>query len=305
MIKENYYGKNFKKKKLNIIAAGYRYRYGNAIRALSNLIFICEKIRCNKILIQNNIWNIKNPIKIEEYNITIEPTNSLDCFNDLNVICFNDNLSFYFPRIIKKIYHNLSFDLDRRYKIREAIINGTPEYRTDPNDLYIHIRSEDIFKNMIVPVYYQPPLCYYLKIINSFNFNNIYIISNGKENPCINKLLEMYPKIEYIQGNVIHDSTLLFNAYNIVSSKSSFIESIIFFSKKLKRLFSFKYKIGNKNSNYIEYNLNASNEYKKIMIPWRNSSTQYQFYINDKCENTEFSIFYWNKRNESFNNSNS
>ena len=96
LIKQNYVGKKFSKKALKIIACQKKLNYGNTIRALNNLIFICEKINCNKILVEDNIWNIKNPIVYEKYNIVIEHVDSINCMNDDNIICLNRNLSFYF-----------------------------------------------------------------------------------------------------------------------------------------------------------------------------------------------------------------
>ena len=195
-------------------------RYGNAIIALSNLIFICEKIQCRKVLVEDNIWNIKKPFVYKKYNIIIEPVCSIDCKNNDHIICLNKNLSFHFGSIIKKIYPNISLNFNRMEVIRGAILRDTPNFDTDYEDLYIHIRSKDIFRNCINPRYTQPPLCFYKKILNKYKFKNVYIISNGKENPCINKLTELYPNIKYIQGSIIHDSILLFNAYKYKNNKN-------------------------------------------------------------------------------------
>ena len=55
----------------------------------------------------------------------------------------------------------------------------------------------------------------------------------------VNKLLQLYSNIKYIHGNISYDSTILLNAYNLVTSKSTFIREIIYFFNKLKILFSF------------------------------------------------------------------
>ena len=53
------------------------------------------------------------------------------------------------------------------------------------NDLYIYIRSGDIF---IKPhhKYKQPPLCFYKKVLDNYTFKNIYLIAENKSNPVIN-----------------------------------------------------------------------------------------------------------------------
>ena len=40
---------------------------------------------------------------------------------------------------------------------------------------------------------------------------------------CVNKLIKIYPNIKYIQSNLVNDSSLLFNAYNLVGGRSTFI----------------------------------------------------------------------------------
>ena len=62
-------------------------------------------------------------------------------------------------------------------------------------DLYIHLRSGDIYKKNAHGKYSQPPLCFYSNILNNFNFGNIYLISNDNNNPIINRLTKKYNNI--------------------------------------------------------------------------------------------------------------
>ena len=268
-----------------------KLKYGNALKALNNLIFICEIIECKSVLVENNIWNIKNQIKYEKYNITIDPVNFIDCFNDINIICLKRKFVYGFLYIIRKTFRNVKFsNIDRREVIRKGIEKDTPNINTSPQDLYIHIRSGDIFTNNTNKLYTQPPLCFYQKIINNYEFKKIFILSNGKENPCVNKLLELYPKIEYIQSSIINDSTLLFNAYNLVGGRSTFIWGIIYFSKKLRNLWTYNRIIKSHNKRYTNFYMKASAKYKKIMFPWKNTSIQYSLMINDTCSGKKFKI---------------
>ena len=40
------------------------------------------------------------------------------------------------------------------------------------------------------------------KIINENNFTNIFLLSNGHENPCVDISLKLYPNIKFIHGSV-------------------------------------------------------------------------------------------------------
>ena len=72
-----------------------------------------------------------------------------------------------------------------------------------------------------------------------FNFSNIYIISNGKENPVVNELLESYKKIKYFHDTVQEDMAFVLSAKNLVLPISSFSVELIKLSDNLKNLFEF------------------------------------------------------------------
>ena len=84
---------------------------------------------------------------------------------------------------------------------KKLILNNIPSYNAGFNDLYINIRSGDVFLNVIDRYYSQPPLCFYQKIINENKNNRISLLSNGHENPVVDELLKQYPKINYIHGS--------------------------------------------------------------------------------------------------------
>ena len=48
---------------------------------------------------------------------------------------------------------------------KEEILKNLPVINIAPHDLYIHIRGGDFFRSAPAPMYAQPPLCFYEKII--------------------------------------------------------------------------------------------------------------------------------------------
>ena len=107
--------------------------------------------------------------------------------------------------------------------------------------------------------------------------------------------MRFYPNIKYIKKNVIHDTTILFKAYNIIAGNSSFIIEIIYFSKKLQKLwiysglFYFQLPFI-KNKNTIHNVMNASKEYLNAMRPWKNSPNQYNLMINENSNDSKFIV---------------
>ena len=107
--------------------------------------------------------------------------------------------------------------------------------------------------------------------------------------------MKLYTNIKYIQGNIVHDTTILFNAYNIIAGFSSFISEIIYFSKKLQKLWTysgiFYFSIlFLKEKNITHYIMDVSKEYLKKMKAWKNKSIQYNLMINEKCNDSKFII---------------
>ena len=102
------------------------------------------------------------------------------------------------------------------------------------NHLYIYIRSGDIFMDNINIVYSQPFLCFHQKIINENNFSDIYIISNRRENPVVDKLIQLYPKKKFIHGSLENDTSIIVYAYNLVIATSTFSGTLIKFNNNLK-----------------------------------------------------------------------
>jgi hypothetical protein len=96
------------------------------------------------------------------------------------------------------------------------IISNIAIYTAYPNDLFINIISGDIFIKSIHPNYSQPPLCFYQKIINENKYNNIILLFNGHENPCVDVFLKLCPNIKYIHGSVNNDISVIINCYNLV-----------------------------------------------------------------------------------------
>jgi hypothetical protein len=97
------------------------------------------------------------------------------------------------------------------------------------NDLTIHIRSGDIFEqDGINCKYIQPPLSYYTNIIECGNYENIYLISQDYKNPCVKKLIDMYPVIKYsINNDIVNDIKLILRSTNIICSISSFVPTLL------------------------------------------------------------------------------
>ena len=224
--------RNIKRKKIRYIEtiAGGKGNLGNALIMLNNLINICENIKCKNIIVLSKSLNniIKKPIFYKEKNIIIWPNLYMNKINVDIIINPYNLLNFQYKN--KKIYSRLKI-------IRDEVISNIPKFKNTLDDLVINIRSGDVFVNIIHRGYGQPPLCFYQKIINDNKFKNIYLMSNGHENPTVNELLKIYPDIKFIHGTVEEDASVIIYAFNLVMPISTFTRTLVRLNNNLRKMF--------------------------------------------------------------------
>ena len=114
-------------------------------------------------------------------------------------------------------------------------------------------------------------------------------------NPVIKKLLDEFPQIVFHKNSFENDLTLLVNAYNLVGSVSSFIQTIILINNNLKKYFEYDiYRLSEKIShlhhdiyeyprNFTIYKMKPSENYKNKMFEWTLNSMQLRLMIEEIC----------------------
>lgn len=279
-------------KNVNTIFYSPNNRFGNQLIIISKIIFFCEILGCKRIILnRKNNWFIKNKIDYAKYNMTIETGIKSDCKKKKTIFDISINWFYYYSFIKPELKINV---------IKNEILSNIPKITTNPNDLYIHIRSGDIFENnnLCNEYYSQPPLCFYQTIISNNKFRKIYIISEDTKNPVINKLIQSNPSILYNKNDIKMDISYLVYAYQIIGSFSTFLNIIIRMNDNLKYLWeynlpSMKSKIIHCHhscikpfKNIIYYIMEPSDNYKKVMTRWNCSKVQLALMINEKCNNT-------------------
>lgn len=259
---------------------------GNALIHLNNLINICEKNLCKNIVLMGLSNLIKNPISYKKFNITIFPS-SYKNKTKIDIKLSASSLS------------NISYHINSKMRlsiIRDEIFKNIPKYKAFPYDLYINIRSGDIFLNSINRHYSQPPLCFYDKIIKENNFNKVYILSNGHENPVVDILLKKYRTIKYIHGSIEFDISIIVNAYNFVMPTSTFPSTLINLNYNLKNLYIYGHDLRYPPKiNFTIHKMNPSAKYLKfVWNKWNKTKEQLYLLIHENCINISM-IKYFHK----------
>ena len=286
--------KSFSKKQdkniseVKIIYLKQSLKFGNSMILLNNLIAYCEVLDIRNIYLNIKMnWPIVDDLFTENINIYFIEPYQIKC-NDKAVLCADYEPFFYLTVVKPEIRLSL---------FKNEVKRNLPMINVDRNDLYVHIRSGDIFKKRPNPHYAQPPLCFYKTIMNNFKFRNIYIIAENKKNPVIDKILERYPNIIHKEQDLSTDIAYLSNAYNLVASVSSFFLVLVKFNDNLKKYFEYDiYKTSEKfiqlhhdfyyfPMNFTIYRMEPSINYKNEMFVFENKESQYKLMLDEKCIN--------------------
>ena len=261
-------------------------KYGNQLLLINKVIFFCQIIKCKKILLSPYTHvHIKNKIIDKKFNITIERYNN------------SGEKEILFHYLPFPYYYFLQYKIENKFYIfKDEILKNLPQINVDPNDLYIHIRGDDVFLNPKAgPPYAQPPFCFYKRLIDNFDFNNIYIVSTDKLNPIIDVLIKSYSNVKYMNNSSLEkDIAYLTHAYNIVGSVSSFLIGLIKLNNNLKNFFEYDlyqlkervyhlhHSIYNYKRNYTIFQMSSSKNYKKYMFIWKANRKQIYILLKDK-----------------------
>jgi hypothetical protein len=229
-----YISKSIKKNITNIksLFLDFECHFGNQLILLNKVIFYCEILGCKKIILnKKHYWFIKNKINYKKYKMSLQIGNINDYKKDGIIIDKSPNFFWYFNYIIPQFRSEI---------LKKEILKNLPKIKTKSNDIYLYIRSGDIFEHYL-KYYFQPPLCFYQNILNNFQFKNIYIIAENKKNPVIQNLLNIFPNIIFNKNSLKYDISYLAYAYNIVGAYSTFLFNIIRFNDNLKLYWNFEF----------------------------------------------------------------
>ena len=202
-------------------------RLGNFIKQLRNAVQVALFYNYNLIIPQHKYFNTTYIIINPE--VTLESP------------CITDRHEFFFCGRIQGIDSDLfNKNKQRTMEIMKECFSIKNTTILTNNDLLIHMRSGDIFSKPH-PNYITPPLCYYVNIIEKNTFDNIYLIAEDNVNPCIQTLIELYPKIKFTVQSLEKDIDLILGASNVVMSFGSFIPSLLIFSDKINKIYTPSY----------------------------------------------------------------
>ena len=272
-------------------------RTGNCMLCVINAIHFAEKYNISTVSFIGMCWwttqllpNQPNEI-INKMQIDIQSENNKPVHNVANILkkrcslIWNKSKNQFESWFCGFYLGDMSFE-DRIiivHKYINPIFTFSPVTYLKSDDLVIHLRSGDIM-NSGHAVYIQPPLQFYVDVIESKTWDDIYIITEHENNPCFNSLIKKYPNIIHFlndkknrTGGNGHgfkfDMEILISAKNLVVSNSSLSPLIIQMSYVIKNVYTPSFYFRSRGKHHAREN----------QIWWTNGlkDKKEQFKIND------------------------
>lgn len=224
---------------------------GNNLLQLARTEFLAAKIKTSISLPPHSFLDLEQDYQLHTALIDLPKIESSSTFNfflaDLRhlgkpTINLQESLlrNFYYQ------YDSYPYSLSLgnwRETLREKILPLLPSQldpRITDETLVIHIRSGDIFQTdwAAHAGYVQPPISFYLEIIESSNFQEIVIVTQPDlKNPCIHKLQQQFPYIRIQASSLMEDIRTILSARNLVTGQSTFSLALGFASSQIQHLY--------------------------------------------------------------------
>ena len=249
-------------------------RLGNNIFQLSNAIYFAEIMNVSTIYIENDFCYITKPFTTSK-GIRVVPTDEIP---KESLVLHRNAFDMYIKNYCPE---------NRVYEFANETLKSIPPVKTTEKELYIHIRSGDIFKEKPCPYYGQPPLCFYESIIEKWGFKKVYILTEDTRNPVIGRLIEKY-NAKLLITDLPQTIGYIVNARNLVLSIGTFLPALLKLvpadpEKRIFRYgngFSFNMAIWNK-FYFTEIGEGYNNNI--FSVNWNNTAEQREMMLNETC----------------------
>lgn len=193
-------------------------RMGNVIIQMVNALFFAKRCGLSAVVANKSLIGEKG-VTIERdgltlYSVGSTPPDGLYIEGD-----------FFYPDAMSN--GSISPSKAEKYKVAQRFLvpmvreSGLSPIEADDKELVIHIRSGDIFQPNPHPGYIQPPLGFYITIIDDLledkEIDKVCIVCEDRENPCINALEKRVA--EFGLPCVIQSGTLRQDVQRLLAAK--------------------------------------------------------------------------------------
>lgn len=214
-------------------------RFGNAVRELVSAVAIAGKMNIgNVFLAGDNVFapNSECPspgIHMLPQGVTLWISSAPDSSRRFQHLILWSRQDYVFPEAT----YQAAWD-----SVFQAL--SLKRGKTAPDALVIHVRGGDVFGDRDVKNYGQPPLAFYVEVLNRERPKSVILVHQDGLNPVFPKLVEFCEQRSFdltIQSGVLRDDiATLMSATTLVAGRGTFIPAIVGLSPNIKRVYFFE-----------------------------------------------------------------
>jgi hypothetical protein len=221
-------------------------RFGNNIVQIINAIHLARGAGVGHVIVQDiGIPMAQEPFTIDGITlipIGTDPPPGLYLYGDF----------YYTPALGEDVQASLSRDV--LYSITQTFVLPLvamnfrdPQEQSSPRDLIVHIRSGDIFVGKPHPDYIQPPLNFYVQVVETLlsrdQIDGVVIVSEDDLNPCV-RGLDAYLQSRNIpyrrqSGDLREDLARIIGAKHMIFGRGTFGYAVCLLSGAIETLHVF------------------------------------------------------------------
>ena len=247
-------------------------RFGNHVYQFTRILQYCKLLNFKKVIVPHNYLFFKNDFYVDDIHVQI------------------GKIKIRTRKYIKGFFYwpvpgvPLNFSIINLYK--NEFLKSFSNISLGENDLYLHLRSGDIFVTSDHSNYAQPPLQYFVDVINYKNWTNVYLLTQNFINPVILGLLEKNVTFIDTNFNFTKSIHLIVNSFNLAIGRTTFGLALSFLSRNLNLLFTFNCPTNKLPSHF---NCDPDDSYvDNVLNQWRHSSDQIVLLFTSKCRHWNF-----------------
>lgn len=234
----------------NLILSNGVGRFGNKIRQLLHVFFVCEQygftlsyqdFDCEFVTLrQSEFYRSFDPAADNLFD-----KNSFFWLKDLCHYCrMAKNLPTYVDALNYPQHFCYLLSLNEYLRLADRYLKKMTDVkpiRVADTTCVIHLRSGDVFDkpNFLKSMhggYTQPPLAFYRKLIREEPFESYVVLTEAdRGNPCVDQLAKS-PNVEVQCGSFAEDLGIMLGASNLVFSNSTLCFAVMCLSEQLKNV---------------------------------------------------------------------
>lgn len=264
-------------------------RFGNSFQQLANAMRLADRLAIKKIVIEPTPWLVDSFVTSKGLAVhqTRHSSRNLTRLDAVIVgrFLWEEELAYEGPTMSEgeaasELQHHLSFPLK--------------DQDFGPGDLVIHLRGGDVYSDDPPHDYGQPPLGFYLAILDAKQWNSVTVIHEDDNPVVLNALRQALKQLGiayFFQSSTLHeDLSVLLAAQNLVVGNGSFARAVCALSPHLRRVFRLQgtYGLGELPTSAKEFEVSdiEGTFFQSILNGnWNNTPSQRELMLTYRKEN--------------------